>query len=103
MPADTAARAKQEGRAALAALDRALQSKPEKDGHAFSEMTGHLCAMRDVLIAQHREDGGFKQDLGRLNAVISTSLAGHFPLGNIPWSEVEHARGALEALLAELE
>lgn len=95
-------RALQEGQAALAALDRALAKRPERDGQAFSEMTEHLCAMRDSLITLRRAGQGSPDRLERLNAVISTALAGHFPLGNAPWPEIEQARGVLRALLAAL-
>ena len=99
MPADPAEDARAEGRAALDALDRALSRKPERDGPAFTEVTEHLCRMRDLLIAQGRVDTAASPTLGRLNAVISTALAGHFPLGETPWPEVEHARTALRQLI----
>ena len=94
--------AKKEGQAALQALEDALAAKPKKDGHAFSATTEHLCKMRDVLIGEYREKARDDNALERLNAIISTSLAGHFPLGNIPWPEIEHARSTLEKLLAEV-
>ncbi len=93
-------KAQQEGGQALAALDRALSHKPRRDGEAFSEATEHLCRMRDALIASRRDGVGDRQ-LERLNAVISSALAGHFPLGNTPWPEVEKAREDLRGLLAE--
>ena len=94
--------ARVEGEAALAALDRALAAKPTRDGHAFSETTEHLCALRDRMIAERRDGGGSRETLERLNSVLSTALAGHFPLGNTPWPEVEHARAALATLVAGL-
>ena len=94
--------AKKEGEAALRALDDALAAKPKKDGHAFSEMTEHLCKMRDMLIGEHRANARGDNALERLNAIISTSLAGHFPLGNIPWDEVQHAREKLKHLISEV-
>ena len=103
MPSETTLSAKAEGQAALEALDRALAQKPKRDGHAFADMTEHLCTMRDLLIGHGRRDGELPPLLGRLNSVISTALAGHFPLGNTPWSEVEHARGVLERLIEEAE
>ena len=88
------------GAQALAALDRALGAKPRRDGEAFSEATEHLCRMRDALIGSRRGGVGDRQ-LERLNSVISSSLAGHFPLGQTPWPEVEKAREELRALLAD--
>ena len=95
--------AKSEGRAALHALDAALDSKPKKDGPDFATTTEHLCAMRDIMIGELREQPAADRDkLERLNAIISTSLTGHFPLGNIPWDEVQHAREKLKELLSEV-
>jgi len=88
-----------EGKAALAALDRALAKKPERDSQAFSATTEHLCAMRDQLIAHRREGGGDQDRLERINAVISSALAGHYPLGKVPWDEIERARDALRELV----
>lgn len=93
--------ARSEGRKALDALDRALQHKPKRDGEAFSATTEHLCRMRDLIIAERRTGAGDDDSLERLNAVISSTLAGHFPLGNTPWPEVERAREELRALLAQ--
>jgi hypothetical protein len=103
MPSERQLSAKAEGAAALAALDRALAQRPKRDGHAFAEMTEHLCTMRDLLIGHGRLGGAAPPLLERLNSVISTALAGHFPLGNTPWSEVEHARGVLCRLIEEAE
>lgn len=94
--------ARKEGEAALDALDRALAKKPQHDGQAFSAMTEHLCAMRDDLIRQRRSGGGSQDALERVNAVISSGLAGHFPLGNAPWPEIEQARESLKDLIAGL-
>jgi len=87
------------GQKALAALERALAHKPRRVGEAFTETTEHLCRMRDLLIAERRALGGDDRRLERLNAVISSALAGHFPLGDTPWPEVEKARDELRALV----
>ena len=89
-----------EGRASLDALDKVIADKPHKVGADFSATTRHLCAYRDALIAQCRVPGDeethpVRERLGRVNAVISTVLAGHFPLGPIPWAEIETAREQL--------
>ena len=93
---------KAEGSKALEALDRALAHRPKRDGEAFSETTEHLCRMRDLLIAHCRAGAALQDKLGRLNAVISSSLAGHFPLGNTPWPEIEKARDQLRRLVADV-
>ncbi len=83
-----------ESRQALEAFDRILAHRPDRDGEAFSALTSHLCRMRDQLIASRRE-GADDAKLGHLNAIISLTLAGHFPLGNTPWPAIEQARDAL--------
>ncbi len=93
-----------EGRASLEALDKVIADKPHKVGHDFSATTRHLCAFRDGLIAQYRAAGDeethqVRERLGRVNAVISTVLAGHFPLGPIPWAEIETAREQLREVV----
>ena len=90
------------GRQALAALERALAGKPRRDGEAFSEATEHLCRMRDALIDHCRQGAqGRREGLGEVNAIISSALAGHFPLGETPWPEVRGAAEHLRALLAK--
>lgn len=91
-----------EGHAALEALDTVMADKPHKVGHDFSAAMKRLCAYRDQLIAGRR--GGdlthaSRERLTRLNAVISTVMAGHFPLGPVPWQEIEQARAELAGLI----
>ncbi|MBV9750844.1 MAG: hypothetical protein JO157_18715 [Acetobacteraceae bacterium] len=89
-----------EGQASLEALDKVIADRPHKVGHDFSAAAKHLCAFRDELIGRYREAGDeethrVRERLTRVNAVISTVLAGHFPLGPIPWPEIEKAREQL--------
>ena len=100
------------GRRALEALDRVLGERPkgatskqerEQLGHDFSETTRCLSGYRDVLIHAQREAGttpASQARLQRVNGVISVVLGGHFPLGDIPWTQVRQARDELEAILA---
>ena len=71
--------ARSQGRRALDALDKALAAKPEKDGHAFSETTEHLCRMRDILIARQDQDGSWDpKDEGPCKGggrILTTSLS----------------------------
>lgn len=91
------------GTKALDALDRALAQQPERDGDAFSEATENLCRLRDTIIADCRGgDSEHRERLGMLNAIISTALAGHFPLGRTPWPEVQTATNHLRTLVGEL-
>jgi hypothetical protein len=90
------------GRVALAAMDRILAKRPEKDGHDISEAISCLCEFRNQLICNQGEADASPQERGRLerlNAVISVVMGGHFPLGSIPWDEIEHGR----AWLADLD
>ncbi len=92
------------GQAALAAIDRALKHRPEKDGHDFADAAQQLARLRDAMIARHRDEppsDAARERLARLNSILSVVLGGHFPLGAIPWHEIELARGWLADLLAE--
>ncbi|MEA1833102.1 hypothetical protein U8607_13530 [Methylobacterium durans] len=91
------------GRKALAALDRVLAHRPKKDDHAFSQATLCLTAFRDELIEGHRRQACTRERLTHLNGVLSVVLAGHFPLGDVPWSELDKARGWLSDLLDAVE
>ncbi len=84
--------------AALAALDQALAAKPDPDYAAFSAAAHHLAALRGGLAAKVRDAGGSRRDLDHVNAVMSIVLAGHFPLGAIPWPELDKARAWLAAV-----
>jgi hypothetical protein len=87
--------------AALARLDEALAAKPRADGHSFSLAAHELSMLRDTMAARQREAGASAESRRRLehvNAVISVVLGGHFPLGDIPWGELEKARGWLARL-----
>jgi hypothetical protein len=77
---------------ALAAVEKALAEKPHKEGHTFSAAARSLCVVRDSLSAREKDDPLRRQWLGHINAVISVILAGHFPLGSVPWGEIAKAR-----------
>lgn len=90
--------------AALAELDKALAAKPHAEGHTFSTTAHELSLLRNRMAARQRELGPTAESRRRLehvNAVISVVLAGHFPLGAVPWPELEKARAWLAALLDE--
>lgn len=90
------------GRRGLACIDKALAARPEKDGHALTEATGALCVYREDLIGRARSGG--PEDRRRLehcNAILSIVAAVNFSLGEIPWEELELARGWLVDLLGE--
>jgi len=96
--------ASDEGHAALAAIDRALEHRPEKDGHDFADAVQQLARLRDAMIARYRDappPPAARERLARVNAILSVVLGGHFPLGSIPWHEIELARGWLADMMAE--
>ncbi len=85
-----------QARAALASLDKAIAHKPRKDAPDFAAATEHLCKLRDLLLAEVRQGKtASRVRLGKVNALISVVLAGHFPIGSVPWPELERARGVL--------
>ena len=90
----------QSARDALEALDEAIGDAPKRNGHAFSRAATCLSAYRDELIAQHGLEGqANRQHLSRVNAVLSLVLAGHFPLGDVPWDEIKKGRDGLSELI----
>lgn len=113
MPSETVAKRDREpvrvheiarpGHEALAALDRVLTHRPKKDDPAFSHATLCLTAFRDELIEGHRRQACTRERLTHLNGVISVVLAGHFPLGDVPWDEIDRARGWLAELVEAVE
>jgi hypothetical protein len=91
-------------RAALAEVDKALAAKPRADGHALSAAAHNLSLLRDSIAARQRELGptpDSRRRLEHVNAVISVVLGVHFPLGDLPWDELEKARDWLARLADE--
>ncbi len=85
-----------QARAALASLDKAIAHKPRKDDADFAAAAEHLCKLRDLLLAETRQGKtAARMRLERVNALISVVLAGHFPVGSVPWPELERAREVL--------
>lgn len=85
------------GMAALAALDEALRQQPHADPVAFSQAARSVAELRDHICTE--PPGPVRRRrLDQVNAVLSMVLAGHFPLGPVPWHEIEAARGWLADL-----
>ena len=79
------------GHQALAALDDALRQQPHADPVAFSQAARGVAALRDQVCAE--PPGPTRRTrLDHVNAVLSMVLAGHFPLGPVPWHEIRAAR-----------
>ncbi len=87
--------------ASLEALDRALAARPYRDGQAFTEATKPMCAYRDELryaLRDTPDDLVLRRRLKAANLAITLMLAGHFPLGDMPWDQIETLRDHLEAM-----
>lgn len=96
--------AEQAAREGLALIDAVLAARPQKDDHKLSHATEALCTYRDHLIEVADEGGGRSRErLMHLNAVLSVVAAMHFPLGDIPWDELEKARDWLAGLVVKPE
>ncbi len=94
------------GRIALRAIDAVLAQQPHKDDPCLSKATQCLCAFRDHVIEGQRADRASevqREQLARLNSILSVVLGCHFPLDTIPWHELEGARRWLADLVAEME
>ena len=94
------------GHQALAQIDVALRDRPSKNDDALSQATVQLARFRDGLIAMRRESGlspHQQRQLAHVNAVITIVLGVHFPLGAVPWDELEKARGWLDEVVREDE
>lgn len=93
------------GKHAVQAIDRLLADRPEKDGHDFSEATRRLTAWREQLVERWRQSRAEAdlRNLRRVNAAISVVVGGQFPLGSVPWPQIEQAREDLAGLAAAVE
>lgn len=89
------------GHTALRLVDKLLAERPTKVGHDFSEATRCLAAFRDELIHHSRANPSSqdRERLAKVNTVLAVIVGAHFPLGEIPWSQIEKARGLLAATL----
>ncbi len=83
-----------EGEQALICLDEILAGEPKTDQSLFSKCAENLSALRNRMIADRAD----RTSLEHVNATISVVMAGHFPLGQIPWGELHKARAWLDAI-----
>lgn len=83
----------------MAALDDALRQRPHADPVAFGAAARNLVALRDQVCGEPA--GALRRKrLDHVNAVLSMVLAGHFPLGPVPWHEIAAARAWLADVVA---
>jgi hypothetical protein len=85
-------------RAAVAALDRALDDRPDKIHHDLAEVVRCLVQLRTELTARRRE-GETGDRLERCNAVLSMVIGGEYPLAGIRRDRMQKARDQLALLL----
>ena len=91
---------------AMKAIDKVVADKPERNGHDFSAAVCCLTELRERLLLQQRQAPPSREArdrIGRLNTVLSIIVGGEYPIGGVPWSHVESARGAFAQLLADLK
>ncbi len=87
--------------ASVEALDRALAARPRRNGQAFAEATRPMYAYRDELrhaLRASPDDLSVRRRLKAANLAVTLMLAGHFPLGDMPWDQIEALRDHLEAM-----
>ena len=87
-------------RAAVAALDRALDDRPDQIYHDLAEVVRCLVRLRTELTARRRE-GEPGNRLDRCNAVLSMVIGGEYPLAGNRRDRVLKARDELASLLDE--
>ncbi|HEX2939495.1 MAG TPA: hypothetical protein VHO91_00505 [Rhodopila sp.] len=99
--ADSGVTAKEPGPRALQLLNQLLAERPDRVGHDFSETTRCVSAYRDELISIWRrtQDATDKRRLEQVNSVLSVVIGGHYPLGPVPWPEIEKARDMFASVL----
>jgi hypothetical protein len=88
---------------ARAALERAMSARPHLDGHALTEATTCVCQYRDDLRKAVRSDpgdSGGRDRLAAANLAVTLLMAGHYPLGETPWAQMEQLGGLLDRMAA---
>ncbi len=91
--------------AALGMLDKLLAERPERVGHDFSAAVRWIAAYRDELTAEWRrtESAADRLRLGKVNAVLSVVVGGHYPLGKVPWQSIEQARAQFVSVVESVD
>jgi hypothetical protein len=84
----------------MAALDRALEDRPDKIYDDLAEAVRCLVQLRAALAARWR-DGASRDKLDRCNAILSMVVGGEFPLAGIRRDRVRSARDELRSLLGD--
>jgi hypothetical protein len=85
---------------AVAALDRALDDRPDKIYHDLAEVVRCLVELRTELTATRRK-GESAGHLDRCNAILSMVIGGEYPLAGLRRDRLQKARDELVTLLDE--
>ena len=86
----------------MAALDRALEDRPDKIYHDLAEAVRCLVQLRNELTAGRRE-GEPGDRLERCNAVLSMVIGGEYPLAGLRRDRLQKARDELASLLNQYQ
>jgi hypothetical protein len=87
---------------ALKTLDRVLEEKPEQHHEEVRGVLHCLIGLRDHLILERRKGSGSPELDNRLehvNAVISVTTSGSFPVVGLNHDRLKQARDLLAAIL----
>ncbi|WP_448192578.1 hypothetical protein [Azospirillum sp. sgz301742] len=91
---------------ALSVLDRILAAPPEdtqvqETYDAMAEASRCLVRLRDGLIARRRAGEEVSRRLDHVNAVLSVTFGGEYPLVGVRRKRIEKARDLLRRLLED--
>jgi hypothetical protein len=87
-------------RTSVAALDHALEDRPDKIYHDLAEAVRCLVQLRNELTARRRE-GEVGDRLDRCNTILSMVIGGEYPLAGVRRDRVQKARDELASLIEE--
>jgi len=87
-------------RAAVAALDRALDDRPDQIYHDLAEVVRCLVQLRTELTGR-RPEGEPDDRLKRCNAILSMVIGAEYPLAGHRRDRLQKARDELASLLDE--
>ena len=87
-------------RAAVAALDRALDDRPDMIYHDLAEVVRCRVQLRAELTAR-RSEGESGGGLERCNAILSMVIGGEYPLAGLRRDRLHKARDELASLLGD--
>ena len=87
-------------RAAIAAIDRALDDRPDKVYGDLADVVRALVQLRDHLVATQGQGANIER-LVRCNTVLSLVIGAEYPLGGVRRDRIQQARDQLTALIQD--